>query len=123
MRLPQVQPQRAFSSAISTHDLDLVNIHKRYGSFTVLSDINLSVKAGEFVAIMGPSGCGKTTLLRVIAGLESISSGRVSLQGQDITALPVHKRNTPLIWQKFCAVSSSQCATKYCFWSHYSSPS
>ena len=50
---------------------------------------------------MGPSGCGKTTLLRIVAGLESMSSGRLFLRGQDISALPVHKRSTRLVWQNF----------------------
>ncbi|MFM7326820.1 MAG: ATP-binding cassette domain-containing protein, partial [Nodosilinea sp.] len=86
---------------MATHDLELVNIDKSYGAVTVLQAINLRVEAGEFIAIMGPSGCGKTTLLRVIAGLEGVSGGQVLLQGQDITALPVNRRNTPLVWQSF----------------------
>ncbi len=67
----------------------------------MLDDIQLSVKAGEFVAIMGPSGCGKTTLLHVIAGLQGVSQGQVLLQGKDITHLPANQRNTPLVWQNF----------------------
>ncbi|HEY9659637.1 MAG TPA: ABC transporter ATP-binding protein, partial [Allocoleopsis sp.] len=98
MVLPQTQPSITSSSA---HDLELVSIHKQYGALTVLDNINLNVKAGEFVAIMGPSGCGKTTLLQVIAGLKNISSGKVLLQGKDITYLPVNQRNTPLVWQNF----------------------
>lgn len=66
-----------------------------------MDNVNLDVRAGEFVAIMGPSGCGKTTLLQVIAGLKEVSSGQVLLQGKDITHLPVNKRNTPLVWQSF----------------------
>lgn len=101
MVLPQVQSRLSSAANSSTHDLELVNICKHYGALMVLDEINLNVKAGEFVAIMGPSGCGKTTLLRVIAGLEGVSSGQVLLQGQDITRLPVNKRNTPLVWQSF----------------------
>jgi spermidine/putrescine transport system ATP-binding protein len=100
MVLPQVQSHPSITTA-STHDLELVNIVKRYGALTVLDHINLDVKAGEFVAIMGPSGCGKTTLLQVVAGLKEVSSGHVLLQGKDITHLPVNKRNTPLVWQNF----------------------
>jgi len=96
-----VQSQPTSSLSLSTHDLELVNIVKHYGVLTVLDNINLSIKAGEFVAIMGPSGCGKTTLLQVIAGLKEVSSGQVLLQGNDITDLPVNKRNTPLVWQNF----------------------
>lgn len=101
MVLTSAKSQLSSPPTMSTHDLELVNIHKHYGPLTVLHDINLKVKAGEFIAIMGPSGCGKTTLLRVIAGLEGVSGGQVLLQGQEITALPVNKRNTPLVWQSF----------------------
>lgn len=101
MARSQVQSQLSSTAKLSTHDLELVNICKHYGGLAVLDNINLNVKAGEFVAIMGPSGCGKTTLLRVIAGLEGVSSGQVLLQGNDITSLPVNQRNTPLVWQSF----------------------
>ena len=94
-------PSLLSPAAMATHDLELVNISKAYGALSVLDQINLRVEAGEFIAIMGPSGCGKTTLLRVIAGLEGVSGGQVLLQGKDITALPVNRRNTPLVWQSF----------------------
>jgi spermidine/putrescine transport system ATP-binding protein len=94
-------PQLPTRTHSSTHDLELVNIIKRYGTNIVLDQINLSVKSGEFVAIMGPSGCGKTTLLHVIAGLTGVSQGQVLLQGKDITHLPINQRNTPLVWQSF----------------------
>lgn len=101
MVLSQLHTQLSETNHASPHDLELVNISKHYGPLMVLEQINLNVKAGEFVAIMGPSGCGKTTLLRVIAGLEGVSQGQVLLRGQDITSLPVNKRNTPLVWQSF----------------------
>jgi spermidine/putrescine transport system ATP-binding protein len=82
-------------------DLELRAIAKQFDGQWVLKDINLRVKPGEFVAIMGPSGCGKTTLLRMIAGLETMSSGDILLRGEDITQMPVHQRNTPMVWQSF----------------------
>src|SRR5258708_4128145 len=82
-------------------DLELRGIAKNFGDFVALEGVDLSIERGEFVAIMGPSGCGKTTLLRIVAGLESMSSGRLFLRGQDISALPVHKRSTRLVWQNF----------------------
>ena len=82
-------------------DLELRGIAKNFGDFVALEAVDLSIERGEFVAIMGPSGCGKTTLLRIVAGLESMSSGRLLLRGQDISALPVHKRSTRLVWQNF----------------------
>ena len=82
-------------------DLELRGVAKSFGDFVALEHVDLSVERGEFVAIMGPSGCGKTTLLRIVAGLESMSSGRLLLRGQDISALPVHRRSTRLVWQNF----------------------
>jgi spermidine/putrescine transport system ATP-binding protein len=82
-------------------DLELRGIAKNFGDFVALEHVDLSIERGEFVAIMGPSGCGKTTLLRIVAGLESMSSGQLLLRGQDISALPVHKRSTRLVWQNF----------------------
>ncbi|HEY9753150.1 MAG TPA: ABC transporter ATP-binding protein, partial [Coleofasciculaceae cyanobacterium] len=87
--------------AASPHDLQICGVSKQYGTVPVLDTIDLQVKAGEFIAIMGPSGCGKTTLLRILAGLETMTAGEIRLQGQDITHLPVHQRNTPMVWQSF----------------------
>lgn len=88
-------------TATAAEDLKLCQISKFYGPLQVLYNISLTVKQGEFVAIMGPSGCGKTTLLRIIAGLEGISSGAIRLRGDEITRLPVNERNTPMVWQNF----------------------
>ncbi|MEM6252186.1 MAG: ABC transporter ATP-binding protein [Cyanobacteria bacterium P01_D01_bin.156] len=96
-----IAPPESATAAEASQDLELRQISKFYGQQQVLHDINLTVKQGEFVAIMGPSGCGKTTLLRIIAGLEGIASGAIVLQGQEITQLPVNRRNTPMVWQNF----------------------
>ncbi|MCY7281931.1 MAG: ABC transporter ATP-binding protein [Cyanobacteria bacterium CAN_BIN43] len=87
--------------ASTSHDLEMCGVSKQFGALTVLDNIDLRVEAGEFIAMMGPSGCGKTTLLRIIAGLEGMTSGTIRLQGKDITYLPVHQRNTPMVWQSF----------------------
>ncbi len=96
-----IAPPETFQTPGVSQDLELRQVSKFYGPLQVLHDINLTVKQGEFVAIMGPSGCGKTTLLRVIAGLEGITSGEVILRGEAITRRPVNQRNTPLVWQNF----------------------
>lgn len=76
-------------------------IEKYYGSQHVLKNLSLSVEKGEFVTLLGPSGCGKSTLLRCFAGLEPISSGRILLDGEEITHVPPRQRNVGMIFQQY----------------------
>jgi putative spermidine/putrescine transport system ATP-binding protein len=79
--------------------LSINAITKRFGDFAAVDDVTLAVPHGTFVCLLGPSGCGKTTLLRMIAGLEEPSAGAIVLDGDDITALPTHKRNLGMVFQ------------------------
>ncbi len=81
-----------------TH-LHIDHISKNFGDTKALQDINLEVKRGSFVCLLGPSGCGKTTLLRIIAGFETATSGRLMLDGADITATAPHKRGFGMVFQ------------------------
>lgn len=81
--------------------LEVQNVTKRFGSFTALEDVSFSAEPGEFVTVLGPSGCGKTTVLRVVAGLEPQTSGRVLMQGRDVSSLPVSKRNIGIVFQSY----------------------
>jgi len=81
--------------------LQLEGIEKHFGSFTALKGVDLSVQAGEFVCFLGPSGCGKTTLLRIIAGLEAQSAGRVLQGGRDISWLPPSQRDYGIVFQSY----------------------
>jgi len=81
--------------------LRLEAIYKSFGSFQALADIHLSVARGEFVCFLGPSGCGKTTLLRIIAGLETQSSGRILQDGRDISVLPPAERDYGIVFQSY----------------------
>ncbi len=76
-------------------------VRKAFGPVVALESVNLSVADGEFLALLGPSGCGKTTLLRIIAGLETQSSGRVLIGGRDVSALPPRKRGLAMVFQNY----------------------
>ncbi len=79
--------------------LVLENVSKRFGSVTAVSEIDLAIPEGKFVSFLGPSGCGKTTLLRLIAGLETATTGRIVLDGEDLTRKPTHERNIGMVFQ------------------------
>ena len=81
--------------------LRLAGIRKDFGSFTALADIDLDIAQGEFVCFLGPSGCGKTTLLRIIAGLEVQTAGRIELAGRDISTLPPAERDYGIVFQSY----------------------
>ncbi len=81
--------------------LELHGIRKRFGSFTALDNIDLSIRRGEFVCFLGPSGCGKTTLLRIIAGLETQTSGRILQAGRDVSVLPPAGRDYGIMFQSY----------------------
>jgi ABC-type Fe3+/spermidine/putrescine transport system ATPase subunit len=78
----------------------LEGISHRFGSETVLSDVTLDIAPSELLTLLGPSGCGKTTLLRIVAGFERPSEGRVLIDGRDVTSLPPNKRPTNLVFQR-----------------------
>lgn len=81
--------------------LQLVALEKRWGDTTVLHPFSLDIKAGEFLVLLGPSGCGKTTTMRMVAGLESPSAGRILLDGRDITDLEPRDRNVAMVFQSY----------------------
>ena len=81
--------------------LEFVDVSKNYGAIKASDHVSLSVKQGEFFSLLGPSGCGKTTLLRMLAGFESPDSGRILLDGQDITDIPPYHRKVNTIFQNY----------------------
>ena len=76
-------------------------LHKRYGSLTVLENLDLSVGHGEFLVLLGPSGCGKTTLLNLLAGLLETTAGRIVIDGRDVTDLDPKDRGLAMVFQSY----------------------
>ncbi len=81
--------------------LEFDHVSKRFGNVKAVDNVSFSVKRGEFFSLLGPSGCGKTTLLRLIAGFEQPDSGRILLDGQDITHLPPNHRPVNTVFQNY----------------------
>lgn len=81
--------------------IEIINIHKQFGSFTALKDINLTIPTGELVALLGPSGSGKTTLLRIIAGLELADQGSILFNGEDTAQRNVQQRQVGFVFQHY----------------------
>jgi sulfate/thiosulfate transport system ATP-binding protein len=81
--------------------IEVHNVTKRFGAFTALDDVSVTVKDGALMALLGPSGSGKSTLLRIIAGLETPDTGNVSITGQDLTAAPARTRGVGFVFQHY----------------------
>jgi multiple sugar transport system ATP-binding protein len=82
-------------------DVRFESIRKTFGKVTAVDDVDLEVADGDFVVLLGPSGCGKTTLLRCLAGLEKVDSGRVLIGGRDATDLPPRRRRIAMVFQSY----------------------
>src|SRR5574338_428209 len=76
-------------------------LHRRFGDVVALDGIDLDIRSGEFVSFLGPSGCGKTTALRLVAGFDRPTSGRVFVEGKDITGMPPNRRDIGMVFQAY----------------------
>ena len=77
------------------------NVVKKYGDTTIIPDLSAFIKNGEFFTLLGPSGCGKTTLLRMIAGFNSIEGGTIKFDDKVINDIPAQKRNIGMVFQSY----------------------
>jgi len=82
-------------------EIRLIGLTKRFADVTAVDHVDLEIDAGEFFSLLGPSGCGKTTTLRMIAGFEQPSEGRILLDGTDVAYTPPHKRNVNTVFQNY----------------------
>jgi spermidine/putrescine transport system ATP-binding protein len=92
-------PQGGFAEAGA--DLELVGLTKRFPGFTAVEELDLTIPAGSFFALLGPSGCGKTTTLRLIAGLEEPTAGRILIGGKDVTTMKAYQRPVNTVFQSY----------------------
>jgi putrescine transport system ATP-binding protein len=81
--------------------LDIVGLTKRFGGATAVDGVSLTIRRGEFFALLGPSGCGKTTLMRMLAGFETPDEGRITLDGVDVAGAPAHRRPVNMMFQSY----------------------
>jgi spermidine/putrescine transport system ATP-binding protein len=81
--------------------VQLEGVSKAFGDFLAVRELDLEIAEGEFFTLLGPSGCGKTTTLRVIAGFEQPTAGRILIEGSDVAGLPAHKRPTNTVFQSY----------------------
>ena len=77
------------------------HVVKKYGENTIIPDLSVEIKNGEFFTLLGPSGCGKTTLLRMIAGFNTIEGGEICFDDKVINRIDAHKRNIGMVFQNY----------------------
>src|SRR5437868_7338409 len=95
--------------------LELAAVSKRFGATAAVDDVSLSIGRGELFALLGPSRCGKTTLLRMIAGLEIPDTGRILVDGIDVTALPPYARPVNMMFQSYALFPHMDVAANIAF--------
>lgn len=95
--------------------LSIQGVSKRFGLFAAVEHVSIDIAKNEFVCLLGPSGCGKTTLLRMLAGLEQPTTGRMIVNGRDITTLPPVKRNIAMMFQSYALFPNLTAAENIAF--------
>ena len=81
--------------------LEIEHLEKSFGPNKVVKNFNLKIEKGEFISLLGPSGCGKTTVLRMVAGFETPTSGSIRIDGQDVVGLKPNRRNIGMMFQAY----------------------
>ena len=91
------------------------HVTKKYGSVTAVDDVSFEVAQGELVTLLGPSGCGKTTTLRMVAGLEAVTSGRVLIGGKDVTLRAANERDVSMVFQSYALFPHMSVLENVCY--------
>ncbi len=95
------KPEEPWQAPEGEPIIRIENVSKRFGDFYAVDDVSLHIHAGEFFSLLGPSGCGKTTLLRMLAGFEIPTEGRIFIDGQDMTAVAPYERSVNMMFQSY----------------------
>ena len=90
-------------------------VTKKYGNVTAVDDVSFEVAQAELVTLLGPSGCGKTTTLRMVAGLEAVTSGRVLIGGKDVTLRAANERDVSMVFQSYALVPHMTVLENVCY--------
>ncbi|WP_320200740.1 ABC transporter ATP-binding protein (plasmid) [Agrobacterium sp. rho-13.3] len=86
---------------MTSNIVEIRDVHKNYGTYTALENVNLSIRRGEIVTLLGPSGCGKSTLMRMVAGFEDPSKGEIFIAGNSTNSVPPNKRPVNIVFQRY----------------------
>ncbi|NNE80069.1 MAG: ABC transporter ATP-binding protein [Silicimonas sp.] len=99
--MPEADVVEPWNDPGATPLIRIEGVSKRFGEFTAIDDISIDIYGQEFFALLGPSGCGKTTLMRMLAGFETPSDGRITLDGQDMAGVAPNKRHVNMMFQSY----------------------
>src|SRR5262245_32786855 len=99
--MPRDEVSQPPLAALAGASVRLIDVSRRWGAAIALDRISIDVAAGSFTVLLGPSGCGKTTCLRIVAGLETASDGRIEIAGRDVTRLPPASRGVAMVFQSY----------------------
>jgi spermidine/putrescine transport system ATP-binding protein len=101
--MSEIDPTSVSTNGAPAHDGEIIvdGVTKRFDDVIAVNDVSITIPSAEFFSMLGPSGCGKTTTLRMIAGFEAPDTGRILLQGNDVTYVPPAKRNVNMVFQAY----------------------
>ena len=104
------------SGSDGTPIIEVSGLSKRYGPVSAVDSVDLTIRQGEFFALLGPSGCGKTTLLRMLAGLELPTEGTIRIDGQDMSLVPANRRPVNMVFQSYAVFPHMSVRDNVAYW-------